>query len=275
MGKILILIVILTVAGLNLSAQEKASTASPNVQVIEKPFRISGLNRERQIRIYLPPNYNETSKNYPVLYMHDGQNLFDDATSYVGEWGVDEILDQMYYDDGFELIVVGVDNGQADRIHELTAWDHEKYGKEEGKEYMEFIVNTIKPYIDSNYRTLTDRRNTAIMGSSLGGLISHYAIFQYPDTFSKAGILSPSYWWGEGAFLQAQTTKLPSDTQLYMLMGEKEGQAMINSFNLMINLFEASGYEEEQIRFKITPEGDHNERFWNSEFREIVLWLFK
>lgn len=255
-------------------AQERLSTAAENVLVLEEPFQMPGLDRSRTIRLYFPPNYDASNKNYPVLYMHDGQNLFDDATSYVGEWGVDEILNELYQEQGFELIVVGIDNGQEKRMHELTAWDHEKYGKAEGKEYMDFIVKTVKPYIDSNYRTLASRENTAIMGSSLGGLISHYGIFQYPEIFSKAGIFSPSYWWGEGPFLQAQTTKLPSDTQLFMLMGGKEGLSMLNSFNLMINLFEASGYGADQMTSKINPAGEHNERFWNSEFREAVLWLY-
>lgn len=256
-----------------LNAQTK-STASQNVHIVAKQFEIPGLERSRQIRVYLPANYSRSEKNYPVLYMHDGQNLFDDATSFVGEWGVDEVLDSLYYAADFELIVVGVDNGGANRIHELTAWDHEKYGKAEGHAYMSFIVNTIKPYVDEHYRTKPDRANTAIMGSSLGGLITHYAIFQYPDVFGKAGILSPSYWWGEGPFKQVEKQSLPEDTRLYLLMGGKEGDQMLKSFNEMVTLMKAKGLSD-ILEIRINPKGEHKERFWNAEFANVITWLFQ
>ncbi|WP_422355956.1 alpha/beta hydrolase [Roseivirga pacifica] len=266
---------LLVCAGVNvLSGQETKSTASQNVHIVEKEFDIPGLERNRQIRVYLPPEYEGSAKSYPVLYMHDGQNLFDNATSFVGEWGVDEILDSLYYSAGLELIVVGVDNGGANRIHELTAWNHEKYGKAEGQAYMSFIVSTIKPYVDEHYRTKPGRSNTAIMGSSLGGLITHYAVFQYPEVFSKAGILSPSYWWGEGPFEQVQEQALPNNTRLYLLMGGKEGDEMLSSFNRMVDLMKAQGLSK-NVTSKVNPEGEHNEQFWNTEFATAVMWLFR
>src|SRR5206468_2794112 len=121
------------------SAENRPSTAQPNVHVLA-PLRMPGLERERTLRIYLPPGYEKTQRRYPVLYMHDGQNLFDAATSYAGEWGVDETLNELARSSHLELIVVGIDNGDLKRMQELNPWDNEKYGAGEGREYMRFIV---------------------------------------------------------------------------------------------------------------------------------------
>ena len=255
------------------TSQERPHTAAPNVQVIETPLGMPGLDRERQIRIYLPPNYSSTKKRYEVLYMHDGQNLFDDATSFVGEWGVDEVLNELYKEHGLELIVVGVDNGQEHRMQELAGWDHEKFGKAEGREYMDFIVKTVKPFVDDKYRTLKLWDHTGIMGSSMGGLISHYAIFQYSGYFSKAGIFSPSYWYSEGPFEQVNDIKLAPESKLYLYMGGAEGPMMVNNFNRMVDLLNEKGYSK-QIKSKINPEGEHNERFWRTQLKEALLWLY-
>src|ERR1700676_1669623 len=120
---------------------QRVHTASPNVQVLPEPLTMPGLDRQRMIRVYLPPGYTTSKQRFPVLYMHDGQNLFDDATSFVGEWGVDETLDALAKTRDFKLIVVGIDNGAENRIHELSPWDNAKYGKGEGRQYMAFLVD--------------------------------------------------------------------------------------------------------------------------------------
>lgn len=245
------------------------------VTIIQDSLVIAGLNRHRTIRIYTPPGYAESGKSYPVLYMHDGQNLFEDSTSFAGEWGVDEALNELSKSQNLNLIVVGIDNGGENRIHELTAWDHPRYGKAEGKAYMEFLVDVVKPYVDENYRTKSDRLNTAIMGSSLGGLISHYAIYEYPKVFSKAGIFSPSYWWGEGPFDQVREIGLPADTRLNFLVGGKEGEGMVSQMDEMVQMILAKGHPAEQVISKVNPEGEHNEKLWRSELKEALLWLFK
>lgn len=257
-----------------LMQKDQGEPSSSKVTVVEGELIIPGLNRERTIRVYLPPGYAASDASYPVLYMHDGQNLFEDSISFAGEWGVDEVLDELSESENFNLIVIGIDNGGEDRIHELTAWDHPRYGKAEGKAYMSFVVDVVKPYIDENYKTKSDRANTAIMGSSLGGLISHYAIYAYPQVFSKAGIFSPSYWWGEGPFEQMETTDLPDDTRLNFLVGAKEGESMVDGMNQMVERILSNGHPVDQLTSKVNAEGEHNEKFWRSEFREAVLWLF-
>jgi len=150
-------------------------------------------NRERRIWVYLPPDYNQSNRRYPVLYMHDGQNLFDQATSFAGEWQVDETLERLFKEKGFAIIVVGIDNGGERRIDEYSPWVNSEYGRGgEGDAYVRFIVETLKPYIDSKYRTLPNE--TGIMGSSLGGLISIYAGFKYPEVFKYVGAMSPAFW---------------------------------------------------------------------------------
>jgi predicted alpha/beta superfamily hydrolase len=117
--------------------------------------------------------------------MHDGQNVFDEATSAYGEWGVDEALDTLgtRYK---EIMVVAIDNSGDKRINEYSPYDMEKYGKGEGDQYVDFLVQTLKPYIDKHYRTKKDEKNTFIAGSSMGGLISFYAILKYPKVFGGA-----------------------------------------------------------------------------------------
>lgn len=259
----------------SICAQERKSTASKNVSILHNEIEMPGLDRSRAIRLYLPPNYDESKSDYPVLYMHDGQNLFDDATSFVGEWGVDEILDQLYEKQGFELIVVGIDNGQAKRMSELSPWENAQYGKAEGKEYMKFIVDVVKPYIDKNYRTKPDRGHTAIMGSSMGGLISHYAIYQYPEVFGKAGIYSPSYWYARGAFEIVEEKPMRKDARLYFFVGQKEGEMMVNPMNEMVDLVLEKGHPSKNLQSIIDPNGEHNEKTWRSDFENAVLWLFQ
>jgi predicted alpha/beta superfamily hydrolase len=206
--------------------------------------------------------------------MHDGQNLFDDATSYVGEWGVDEALDELALTHGLRIIVVGIDNGGEKRMNELSPWPNARFGAAEGTQYMEFVVKTVKPYIDANLRTRAGREDTAIMGSSMGGLISHYAIHAYPEVFGKAGIFSPSYWYAKDVFEFTKTHPLPAGSRSYLLMGGKEGAEATGDLLKMADLMRASGVNDAALESLVVPAGEHNEKFWRAEFPKAVLWLF-
>lgn len=252
----------------------KASTALPGVSLLGEPVAMPGLERKRQLRLYLPPGYATSNKRYPVLYMHDGQNLFDAATAYAGEWKVDETLDALAREGKLELIVVGIDNGAAKRMTELNAWDYAPAGKGEGREYTDFIVKTVKPMIDSRYRTLPDRANTAIMGSSMGGLASHYALVRYPQVFSRAGVFSPAYWTAQPAFAFVAANPAPKDARVYLLMGEKEGPEMNADVRKMAEVVRRSGHPAANTVLRIVPGAEHNEAFWASELREALLWMF-
>lgn len=254
--------------------EPRVSTAQPNVQVLAPPMVMPGLDRQRTIRLYLPPGYEKSSRRYPVLYMHDGQNLFDAATSSFGEWGVDEALNELAQSRHLAFIAVGIDHGGDRRIAELSPWDHPKYGKAEGKAYMEFVVKVVKPHIDGHYRTLAGREHTAIIGSSLGALVSHYAIYQYPQVFSKAGLLSPAYWFSEEVYALAAAKVLPGDTRIYFAVGGREGQETIDNVERMVALLVQKSLPKENITFKFVAGAEHNEAAWRAQFPQVVEWLF-
>ncbi len=250
-------------------------TAQANVHVLPTPLEIPGLDRQRTIRVYLPPNYEASKKRYPVLYMHDGQNLFDATTAYAGEWGVDETLNALAESQGLEVIVVGIDNGGGNRIHELTAWDNPQLGKAQGRQYMDFVVGVVKPFVDSHYRTKRERMSTAIMGSSMGGLISHYALVHYPDVFGRAGIFSPSYWMAPAVFDVAGERAFRKDAKLAFYVGGKEGDHMQTDLERMAALLRAEGHPEARMHVDISPAAPHNEAAWRAEFPQAVQWLFR
>ena len=255
------------------TAPVAASTAGPGVSVLSPKLMIPGLNRERTVRLYLPPGYAASTKRYPVLYMHDGQNLFDASTAYAGEWGVDETLDTLAKTQGLEIIVVGIDNGGDKRMTELNPWDFGSFGKGEGAQYMDFIVKVVKPQIDATYRTLPGREATGIMGSSMGGLISQYAILQYPQVFSKAGIFSPAYWPGMAVFDMTAKQRPAADARLALYMGGKEGDAVAH-YEQMLAQLKAQGHPAGNTWSKLTPKAEHNEAAWRSEFGAAVQWMF-
>lgn len=256
--------------------KQMASTATKSVRFLPTIFEIPQLNRKRTIRLYLPPNYSSGGL-FPVIYMHDGQNAFDNATSFAGEWKVDEILDSLYTYRGFSAIVVAIYNDDKERINEYSPWKNDLLGiGGDGDKYVKFIVNTLKPFIDRHYRTLSGRENTAIMGSSMGGLISLYAALEYPDVFGKAAIFSPSLWFSPKMNIYLQKYKRKKVQQLYFLAGEKEGVGMVEDLNRTLELLKNAGFDDEYyVKTKIAPDGRHAEWFWSREFGDAIRYLFK
>ncbi|MFH4964813.1 alpha/beta hydrolase-fold protein [Gaetbulibacter sp. M235] len=257
------------------SLTTKHATASKNVHVFTENFKMPQLNRERKIWVYLPPNYETSSKRFPVLYMHDGQNVFDNATSYAGEWEVDETLNRLSKDYGLNLIVVAIDNG-VERLSEYSPWENSKYGKAEGDAYLDFIVSTLKPEIDKTYRTKNNAKNTAIMGSSMGGLISHYAGLKYPNVFGKIGVFSPSFWYASESFNYTEEHANQKHLKMYFLVGANEGgdEQMANDMQAMVKLMKTNGFKKKNVYSKVVPDGIHSESFWKVEFEAAVRWLF-
>jgi len=253
----------------------KPNTSSANVHIIDSAFYIPQLDRHRKIWIYLPPSYNQSSKkSYPVLYMHDGQNLFNVQTAAFGvEWGVDECLDTLALKSKKECIVIGIDNGLDKRVNEYNPYDNEKYGKGEGRQYIDFIANTLKPFIDSNYRTLRDASHTFIAGSSMGGLISLYALVQYPDIFGGAGVFSPAFWVTPQLFTDVANTKWQKNLHIYFYAGGKESNVMIPDMQKMFELIKQKKCcSMENVTF---PPGQHNESYWRNEFDNFYLWIMQ
>lgn len=251
-----------------------ATTAAKNVIKLSSNFNIPQLGRTRRIWIYLPPDYESSSKSYPVLYMHDGQNVFDAYTSFAGEWSVDENLNELAGSGREVPIVVAVDNGGTLRIDEYSPWHNNDYGGGQGEEYIDFLVNTLKPHIDSTFRTKPDRENTGIMGSSMGGLISFYGALLRPDIFGKAGVFSPSYWFSDSLWTFARDIPKQHPMKIYQLAGTAEGSSTVTNLLAMEDSLRKYGFADNELISKIVQGAGHNEAFWRSEFREAFLWLF-
>ena len=248
----------------------RSSSASKNVKIVDKTFYIPQLNRYRRVWIYLPQSYGTTRKNYPVLYMHDGQNVFDEITSAFGEWGVDEALDSLGPKHR-EVIVVAIDNGSEKRMNEYAPYDMEKYGKAEGNQYVDFLAKTLKPYIDKHYRTKKDEKNTFVAGSSMGGLISFYALLKYPKVFGGAGVFSPSFWTAPALknITPGQAKKVKG--RIYFYAGQNESESMVPD---MLNVFEQMRrYSKATMKIVIRAEGRHNEASWREAFPLFYEWI--
>jgi predicted alpha/beta superfamily hydrolase len=252
----------------------EGSTAASNVHIISENFEMPQLNRTRRVWIYLPPDYELSDKTYPVLYMHDGQNVFDVKTSYAGEWKVDETLNHLFADHYEVPIVVAVDNGGGLRIDELSPWVNPTYGGGDGEKYMQFMVETLKPFIDQNYRTRAEAASTALMGSSLGAFISHFAMLAYPDIFSKYGIFSPAYWFSDSVVSGTQND-YQAHGRVYMMAGDNEGEGVVPEMQQMAALLQNKGLPIDDLHIKVVPGGQHNEALWQSQFEEAIIWLFR
>lgn len=252
-------------------------SAGPGVRVIDTTFPMKALGRTRRVWVRLPPGYDNTGKRYPVLYMHDGQNLFDDATAFSGEWGVDEYLDTSLAP---PCIVVGVDNGGVYRIPEYAPFGFPLRSQDadtinpEGAAYLQFLVTELKPFIDAGFRTRSGRKHTYIAGSSLGGLISFFALLQYPEVFGGAGIFSPSFWVGRERLENSVKTKgRKVRSRTYFYAGTAEGKDMVSDLEAMVAVWRkvAGG----PVRVTLAAGARHHEAAWRQAFPAFYEWLMK
>ncbi|MDM1044489.1 alpha/beta hydrolase [Myroides sp. 1354] len=262
--------------------QYPVSTAPEGLIVLEN-FIMPELNRTRAIRIYLPRNYKMSQQAYPVWYMHDGQDLFDEATSEgrLGpvEWGIDETLERL----GDHYIIVGIDHEYEKnrREREYAFFPTSQTPMAEGKQYLSFIVHTLKPYIDANYRTRKDKESTGIAGGSLGGLISLYAGLTYPEVFGKVGVFSPSLWQDQQlqAYMDGFTPEqiqLLQQQQYFFYAGGREnrkigGGEVVHMDQDVLNLVQQM---EERFQLhnqvKINPMGKHGAWYWQQAFSWMI-----
>jgi metallo-beta-lactamase class B len=252
------------------------STALPNVKIMSNRFLIPQLNKFRRVWIYLPNDYETNlTKRYPVLYMHDGQNCFDKTTAFSNEWGIDETLSSKQNNGDNGCIVVAVDNGGASRLDEYSPYNNPKYGGGQGDAYVDFLALTLKPFIDSAYRTFSDKKNTAMAGSSMGGLITTYAMFKYPDLYGKAGIFSPAYWFSNQLYTYVLHKSKSNNQKFYFICGQTEGSKMAMWQDSMCIVLQQKGYiKDKDFKNIIKQNGTHTEVFWSAEFGACYDWLF-
>lgn len=253
-------------------AVKAKSTASKNVQVLDTAFLIPQLKRTRRISVYLPASYaKDPKKKYPVLYMQDGQNLFDEATAFSGEWGVDDYLDTQTFK---ECIVVAIDHGNAKRLTEYNPYNNERFGEGEGKAYVEFLAKTLKPFIDKNFRTLKSREKTFVAGSSMGGLISLYAVMAYPKVFGAAGVFSPAFHAaGEQLLKDIETEPFKQDIRLFFYAGRMESDNLVTEVTKVADKLRT--HDNIRISTLLSDYGKHTEADWRKAFPEFYYWLMR
>ena len=247
---------------------------SENTQILYENFEMPQLGRTRRIWLYLPSSYHYSDQYYPVIYMQDGQNLFDERYAAFGEWDVDGTLMHLEREGFSGAIVVGIDNGSSLRIDEYSPYRNE-HGGGEGDQYADFIVNTLKPYIDSKFRTLHQREHTAIGGSSMGGLISLYAGLKYEYVFGKLLVFSPSLWFSEQIYEFAVHKGIHHPTKYYFLGGDRESPYMRARIGRMAKTIQMNAHSDSQVHVVMREHGDHTESFWRAEFAEACRWLFE
>ncbi len=257
----------------------RPASATASVSIVSDSFAIPQLGRTRRVWVFLPRAYATSERRYPVLYMHDGQNVFDARTSFAGEWGVDETLDSLHGLGREDAIVVAVDNGGQKRFDEYSPWINQKYGGGQGDLYVDFLVRTLKPYVDRHYRTLPDRLHTGVAGSSMGGLISLYAALKYPDVFGRAGVFSPAFWVAPEIYALARRAHPRPGTRIYIVTGGQEGdtpEVYAHDHQRMVDTLRAAGFAiGRDVRAAIRPDEKHAEWFWQREFPAAYEWLFQ
>jgi|SRR5690554_2281968 len=248
------------------------STVVGNLEII-KNFYIPELNRSRTIRIWTPSNYNKAIK-YPVIYMHDGQNLFDDYTSFAGEWGIDETIEALIKTNKTKgFIVVGIDNSEQ-RMSEYTPnWGDIKDAQ--GELYAKFIVNTLKPYIDRKYNTFKDPNNTIIMGSSMGGLISFYIGLMYQETFGYIGALSTSFQINSVDARNKFINSLNYNNPPFLYLDAGTLEHSMNYIGDVKNSLINAKYNKDKIYTLIKENHAHNEASWRERFKDILLFFIE
>jgi predicted alpha/beta superfamily hydrolase len=231
------------------------------------------LRYTRDLIVWLPPSYpHEPARRYPVLYLHDGQNIIDPATSFLGaDWRVDEVADSLIRAGSIEeLIIVGINNS-PDRTAEYSETAL-------GRAYGEFVVTKVKPMIDSLYRTKPDKNNTAVMGSSMGGLISFLFAWEYPEVFSKAGCLSPAFLVDSNRVLtEVQAYKGPKKgVRLYLDDGGVGIDARLKpGYEKMVQLLAEKGYMKGvDLDYFYDPPADHNEHAWAHRLWRPLIFMF-
>src|SRR5258706_3660862 len=244
-------------------------------------FHSNILGNDRDITIYLPPGYNDRDDvRYPVLYMHDGQNLFEGERAFIPgqHWRLGEAADEAIASrTARPMIIVGIDNTGASRIDEYTPTrDPSRYGGGKANDYGRMIIEELKPIIDAQYRTLTDASNTALGGSSLGGLATLYLGLTHPDVFGHLAVMSPSVWWDNRAiFTTIDRFHSPQRPRIWLDFGGREGVEGMTDARLLRDRLRAMGWtSEDDLRYFEDRRADHSERAWAKRVPGVLEFLF-
>jgi predicted alpha/beta superfamily hydrolase len=248
------------------------------------------LDNQRDLLVWLPPGYENSNQHYPVIYMHDGQNLFDRFTSYSGEWEVDETMTRLSAE-GLPAIIVGLPNMNTNRVYEYTPYPEQINGQTHqgrGDLYVRFLTETVKPLIDSAFRTRPEVAATGIAGSSMGGLISLYAMLSQPSVFGFCGAFSTAYWFGQMGLLDTIAEKASGGGHIYLDVGGKEGPTLdywlspseanngyyLDGVRALRDALIGKGYREgANLMYVEDPAGPHREPAWAARLPAAFRYL--
>jgi predicted alpha/beta superfamily hydrolase len=249
---------------------------------LHNAFRSRFIKDPRDIIVYLPPDYNSMrSQRYPVLYLHDGQNLFDPATAFNhNEWGVDKVAEQLILNGEIEpLIIVGIYNAGLKRVTEYTHVPD--YGGRGGlaRQYGKMIVSDLKPFIDGEYRTLPNSVHTGVGGSSLGGLVTMYLGLRYPEVFGKLLVMSPSVWWANRDILKkVHRAKHKGSQKIWLDVGTCEGinpQSCLRNVEDLRDALILKGWKLGcDLEFLADEGAGHDEKAWGARIGHALKFLF-
>lgn len=250
---------------------------------IHENFGSDYLEPTRNVMVWTPPGYGlNPAQRYPVLYMHDGQNLVNPLDAFGGVvWGVDETAQSLILSNQIEpMIIVGIYNAGEKRIDEYTQVKS-RGGRMKGRggladAYGRMIIEELKPFIDREYLTKPEREHTALGGSSLGGLVSLYLGFKRPDVFSRLAVLSPAVWWANNQIIREIALageRLP--LRIWLDIGRREGSRIKHQVRALREMLLASGWQENaDLAYYEFPEAEHNELAWSQRFGEVLKFLF-
>src|SRR3954466_5077224 len=246
---------------------------------LHRKFRSQFLEPARTLIVYVPPGYDTNAhKRYPVLYMHDGQNLFDSSTAFGGnEWRLDDTAEELIERGAIEpLIIVGIYNTGEQRIHEYTPTADPKLGGGKADLYGRMLVEEVKPFIESNYRTLNGAENTGLGGSSLGGLVTLHLGLKYPQIFGKLAILSPSVWWDNKVILR-EIERIPQkpNLKIWLDMGTEEGGMALEDTEMLRDAMRAKGWAVgKDLAYSEIEGATHSEASWAERVGPFLQFLF-
>jgi predicted alpha/beta superfamily hydrolase len=246
----------------------------PIVKLISEEFKIPQLNKKRRIWALLPHDYETSTEKYPVLYLQDAQNLFNENAQY-GNWEIDKKIAVMSEYNIGKIIVIAIEHAEKERISEYNV-GNTILGNGQGKSYIRFVTETLKPFVDSNFRTKYDRENTGIGGSSMGALVSIFGGIMYPEIFGKLMIFSPSLWVVPKIKLSFLDLHEPQDTRIYLYAGGDESETMIAHVKkFQKRLLNKEGFTDKMnVHLSINKDGKHSEIYWSDEFPKAMEWLF-
>lgn len=246
----------------------------PQVHLISEEFEIPQLNKTRKVWALLPHDYNTSEELYPVLYLQDAQNLFNENSPF-GNWQIDKKLAVMSDYGIGKIIIIAIEHAEKERVLEYNV-GKTLLGKGQGKQYIRFLTDTLKPFVDKNFRTKPEREFTGIGGSSMGGLVSLFSGLIYPEVYGKLMIFSPSLWVIPKIKFSFLDFFDPLETKIYLYAGGKESATMVSHIKKFKKrlLKRDTLREKMEIQLSINEQGKHNETYWSDEFPKAIEWLF-